>query len=93
MDKKFLHKSMESKCAILNNFNMGKLALFSSRAWYDAIEFWNCRIEELEAKLSSFVQFENEMVSYRALSTTSYVLTVLEHSHIQSDVIACTVLW
>ena len=25
-------------------------------------------------------------------STTSYVLTVLEHSHIQSDVIACTVL-
>ena len=25
-------------------------------------------------------------------STTSYVSTVLEHSHIQSDVIACTVL-
>ena len=36
-------------------------------------------IQKNEAKLSSFVQFEN-------------VLTVLEHSHIKSDVIACTVL-
>ena len=41
-------------------------------------------VQKNEAKLSSFVQFENE-------STTSYVLTVLEHGHIQSDVIACTV--
>ena len=53
-------------------------------------------VQNYEAKLSSFVQFENEMASYRALvteqSTTSYVLTVLEHSHIQSDVILSTVL-
>ena len=53
-------------------------------------------IQKNEAKLSSFVQFENEMVSLPCSateqSTTSYVLTVLEHSHIQSDVIACTIL-
>ena len=52
-------------------------------------------VQKNEAKLSSFVQFGNEMALYRALteqSTTSYVLTVLEHSHIQSDVIAYTVL-
>ena len=53
-------------------------------------------VQKNEAKLTYFVQFENEMTSYRALftelSTTSYVLTVLEHSHIQSDIIACTVL-
>ena len=40
-------------------------------------------IQKNEAKLSSFVQFEQ--------STTTYVLTVLEHSYVQSDVIACTV--
>ena len=37
-------------------------------------------IQKNEAKLSSFVQFENEMVSYRESiceqSTTFYVLTV-----------------
>ena len=54
-------------------------------------------VQQNEAKLSSFMQFENEMASYRACSiteqsTTSCVLTVLEHSHIQGDVIACTVL-
>ena len=48
-----------------------------------------------EAKFNSFVQFGKEMASYRALteeSTTFYVFTVLEHSQIQNDVIACTVL-
>ena len=42
-------------------------------------------IQKNKAKLSLFVQITEQ-------STTSYVLTVLEHSHIQSDVIACTVL-
>ena len=51
-----------------------------------------------EAKLSSFVHFENEMASYipcstAEQSTTSYVQTVSEPSHIQSDVIACTGLF
>ena len=50
-------------------------------------------VQKNEAKLSSFVQFENEMASYRAnKSTISYILTDLEHSHVPSDVIACTVL-
>ena len=56
-------------------------------------------VQKNKAKLSSFVQFENEMASYvytvlyiTEQSTTSYVLTVLEHSYIHSDVIACTVL-
>ena len=53
-------------------------------------------VQKNEAKLSSFVQFENETgiipCSITEQSTTSYVLTVLEHSHIQSGVIACTVL-
>ena len=43
-------------------------------------------VQKNEVKLSSFVQFENEQ------STTSYVLTVLEYSHIQSDVIVYMVL-
>ena len=52
-------------------------------------------LQKNEAKLSSFVEFENEMASYRALllnkaQLTSYVLTVLEHSQIQNDVITCT---
>ena len=53
-------------------------------------------IQKNEAKLSSFVQFGNEMASHpysiTEQSITFYVLTVLEHSYIQSDVIACTVL-
>ena len=54
-------------------------------------------VQKKEAKLSYFVRFENEMASYRALllnkaQLPSFVFTVLEHSHIQSDVIECTVL-
>ena len=53
-------------------------------------------MQKNEAKLSPIVQFENEMASYCTVlteqSTTSYVLTVLEHSHIQNDVIVGTVL-
>ena len=48
-----------------------------------------------EVKLSSFVLFENEMLyncSITEQGTTSDVLTVLEHSHIQDDVISCTIL-
>ena len=40
-------------------------------------------VQKWEAKLSYFVQFENEMVSSCCItkqSTTSYVVTVLEHS-------------
>ena len=37
---------------------MGKRALFSYRARYDAIEFSKCRTEE---RSEAFVQFENEM--------------------------------
>ena len=40
----------------------------------------------MRSKPSSFVQFENEMASLPCSiteqSTTSYVLTVLEHSHV-----------
>ena len=53
-------------------------------------------VQKNEAKLSSFVQFENEMASpcfTTEQCTTFYVLTVLEPSHIQSGVIAGTVLW
>ena len=54
-------------------------------------------IQKNKAKLSYFVQFENEMMSYMycALKLNKAqipVLAVLEHSHMQSDVIACTVL-
>ena len=53
-------------------------------------------VKKNEAKLSSFVQFENQNgvtpCSVTEQSTASYVLTVLEHSQIKNDVIACTVL-
>ena len=53
-------------------------------------------VQKNEAKLSSFcaVWKRNGAISCSITeqSTTSYVSTVLEHSHIQSDVIACTVL-
>ena len=50
-------------------------------------------VQKNEAKLSSFVQFENEIpCPITEQSTTSYVLAVLEHSYIQSDIISCTVL-
>ena len=53
-------------------------------------------IQKNEAKLSSFVQFEKEngviSCSITEQCTIFYVLTVLEHSQIQNDVIACTVL-
>ena len=51
-------------------------------------------IQKNEGKLSSFAQFESELASYLVTeqSTPSYVLTVLERSHIQNDVIACTVV-
>ena len=41
-------------------------------------------VQKKEARMSSFVQFENE----NEQGETSYVLTVLEHSQKQSDVIA-----
>ena len=52
-------------------------------------------VQKNEAKLSSFVQFENEMTSYRVLQLNKAqlpMLCFLEHSHIQSDVVACTAL-
>ena len=50
-------------------------------------------VQKKEAKLSSFLQFENEIASYCALELNkTYVLTVLEHSDLQNDVIACAVL-
>ena len=52
-------------------------------------------VQKNEAKLSSSVQFEKEMVSCCALKLRKAqrpTLTVLEHSHIQSDVMACIVL-
>ena len=53
-------------------------------------------IQKNKTKLGSFVQFENEIAIYRVLynrtSTTSYVLTVLKHSHIQINVTVCTAL-
>ena len=46
-----------------------------------------------ETKLSSFVQFENLILcSITEQCTIFYVSTVLEHSQIKNDVIACTVL-
>ena len=45
---------------------IGSRALFSYTAWYDVTEFSNCHIES-KAKLSSFVQFENEMLLHFAL--------------------------
>ena len=77
--------------------NIGRRALFSYRARYVTSMSFQTTVQKNQAKLSSFVQFVNEMTSYVRFSaaeqiTTSYVLTVLEHSHIQSDVIACTVL-
>ena len=73
-----------------NSYTVGRRALFSYRARYDVIEFSHYRIEKNEAKLSSFAQSENEMVIEQ--NATSYVLTVSEHSYMQSDVIAWTVL-
>ena len=74
---------------------MGSRALFSYRARYDVIECSNCRTEERsEAEFFCAVRKRNGVIkcSTTEQSTTSYVLTVLEHSHIQSDVIAYTVL-
>ena len=49
-------------------------------------------VQKNEAKLSSFVNYENEMTSQLNKAQLLNVLTVLEHSHIQSDVILCTIL-
>ena len=48
-------------------------------------------LQKNEAKLSSFVQFEKEMTSYRGLELNKaqlFIFFVLEDSHIQSDIIA-----
>ena len=53
-------------------------------------------VQKNEVKLSSFVQFRkrNSVIpcSITEQSTTFYELTVLERSHIQSEVTECTVL-
>ena len=47
---------------LLNSQNIGRRALFNYRARYDVTEFSNCCTDlKNKAKLSSFVQFENEM--------------------------------
>ena len=74
---------------------IGRRALFSYRARYDVIEFSNCHIEERsEAEFFCAVWKRNGVIpcSITEQCTSSYVLTVLEHSHIQSDIMACTVL-
>ena len=70
-------------------------ALFNYRAPYEVIEFSNCHTEEQSgAELFCVVWKRNDVIpcSITKQSTHSYVLTVLEHSHLQNDVIACTVL-
>ena len=74
---------------------MGGRALFGCRAWYDVIEFSNCPTEERsQAEFFCAVWERNGVVpcSVAEQSITSHVLTVLEHSHLQNDVITCTVL-
>ena len=60
------HLGAYNAVIIIKQLKHRKVALFSYRARYDLIEFSNYHTEN-EAKLSSFVQFENEMESYRAL--------------------------
>ena len=74
---------------------MTSLSVQLYRARCDVIEFSNCCTEERsEAEFFRAVWKRNGVIpcSITEQSTTSYVLTVLEHSHIQSDVVACTVL-
>ena len=64
---------------------MGRHALFSYRARHDVIEFSNYRTkEQSEAEFFCAVWKRNGVIpcSITEQSTTSYVLTVLEHSHI-----------
>ena len=71
-------------------------SVLSNRARYNVIEFSNCSKEERsEAEFICAVWKWNNFIpcSITEQSTTSYVLTVLEHSQIQNDVIACTFLW
>ena len=52
-------------------------------------------VHKNEAKLNFLCSLKTKLrhtCSVTEQSTTSYVLTVLEHSYIQRDVIACTVL-
>ena len=51
---------------LLNSLNIGMHALFSYRAQMTSLNF-QTTVEKNEAKLNSFVQFENEMTSYLAL--------------------------
>ena len=70
-------------------------ALFSYIAQYDVIKFANCHTDERnEADFFCGVwkRIDVLLCSITEQSTTSYVLTVLEHSHIQNNVIVCTVL-
>ena len=80
----------------MSRLNIGRCALFSYKARYDIIEVSNCSIEEegSEAEFFCAVRKRNDIIqcSITEQSTTSYVLIVLECSHVQSDVIACTVL-
>ena len=81
---------------MINRENIGRHALFSYKAQYDAIDFLDCLTEERsEAEFFCAVWKRNDVkpCSITEQSTTSYVSTVFEHSHLQGDVIACTVLW
>ena len=90
-----MFKLLKYEHIIFNSKNIGRRALFSYRAQYDVIEFSNCHTEERsEAEFFCAVWKRNGVIPYSITeqSTTSYVLTVIEHSYIQGDVIACTVL-
>ena len=83
------------KSSNFKNMNIERRALFSYRARYDFIEFSNCHTEERsEAEFFRTVWKRNGVIPcfITEQSTASYVLTLSEHCHIQSDVIACTVL-
>ena len=70
--------------------NIGELALSGYGAWYDVVEFSNCPTgEKSEAEFFCAVWDRNDIVpcSMTRRGTTSHVLTVLKHSHMQSDVI------
>ena len=63
---------------------MGRRALFSYRARCDIIEFSNCRTDERsETEFFCTVCKRNVVIPYSITeqSTTSYLLTALEHSH------------
>ena len=78
----------------MKQLNTERRDLFSDRARYDVIEFSNCRVEE-RSKDEFFhgVRTRNGVIWYSITeqSTTSYVFTLLEHGHIQNDVIMFTV--